>query len=249
MSHWKQTINNKASMETTCTFGKVAVALCAALFLTSGAHAGEAQLPTRKFDYTLVSLLSEGQPNESNTIESNDIDATKREPYYLRTGDQLLLELTNPGYAFKNEVFIDNQGTVNLNLLGWVNLEQNTVEQAEKKLREAYAEKYFKNPRISLRLVKKAPLRFKILGQVAQPGFYEVPPGLEVDLLDAIAIAGGYTRLANKVTYKHLTQEDKNSPATEKIETYRIRELKRSSDTKIPVLSGDDTIVVGESIF
>jgi polysaccharide export outer membrane protein len=249
MSHWTQTINNKATMKITSTFGKVAVALCAVLLLVTGADADSDKLTKREFKFIPVSLPSEEHSDQSTTLSLDEVSASNRKPYYLRSGDELLLVLTNPGYEFENSVTIDNQGTVNLTHLGWVNLENKTVEQAEILLRAAYADKFFKNPRISLRLVKKAPLRFKILGQVAQPGFYEVPPGLEVDLLDAIAIAGGYTRLANKVTYKYLTQEKKDAPAEERIEVYRIRELKRTSNSKIPVLNGDDTIVVGESIF
>lgn len=235
-------------METKSTFATLAVALCVAFFQPIGTHADSNELPTRKFEHTRVSLSTE-ETSKISAPAANENNAPKRNPYYLRPGDKLRLDLSNPGYEFFNEVTIDNQGTANLQLLGWVNLEEKTVEQAENELKERYRKEYFKNPRISLRLLEKAPLRFKILGQVAQPGFYEVPPGLQVDLLDAIAIAGGYTRLANKVTYKYLTQESENSPRTEKIETFRIRELKRASATKIPVLNGDDTIVVGESIF
>ena len=236
-------------MKTTSKFGKVAVALSAALSLVTGNGADSDKITKKQLKFTPVFLPSEEPSNQSTTLSLDEVSNSDRKPYFLRSGDELLLKLTNPGYEFENSVTIDNQGTVNLDLLGWVNLENKTLEQAELLLKGAYEDRYFKNPRISLRLVKKAPLRFKILGQVAQPGFYEVPPGLEVDLLDAIAIAGGYTRLANKVTYKYVTQEKKNTPAEERIEVYRIRELNRTSNSKIPVLNGGDTIVVGESIF
>jgi polysaccharide export outer membrane protein len=236
-------------MKTTSKFGKVAVALSAALSLVTGNGADSDKITKKQLKFIPVFLPSEEPSNQSTTLSLDEVSNSDRKPYFLRSGDELLLKLTNPGYEFENSVTIDNQGTVNLDLLGWVNLENKTLEQAELLLKGAYEDRYFKNPRISLRLVKKAPLRFKILGQVAQPGFYEVPPGLEVDLLDAIAIAGGYTRLANKVTYKYVTQEKKNAPAEERIKVYRIRELNRTSNSKIPVLNGGDTIVVGESIF
>lgn len=249
MSHWIKIINSEVTMNSVRKCARMAAVLCVALIQTVGAYADSSELQTRRFNYTPVSISKEGQANEPNNPHLNENAAPGRAPYYLRHGDQLLLELSNPGYEFYNEVTIDNQGTVNLNLLSWVNLEGKTVEQAETMLKRRYKSEFFKNPRISLKLIKKAPLRFKILGQVASPGFYEVPPELRVDLLDAIAIAGGYTRLANKVTYKYLTQDTKDAPTTEKIEIYKIRELKRAADAKIPVLNGDDTIVVGESIF
>ena len=47
-------------------------------------------------------------------------------------------------------------------------------------------------------LLGYAKRRFSILGQVNRPGSYEMPessPG-GIDLLEAIAMAGGYTRIA-----------------------------------------------------
>ena len=224
-------------------------AVCVAALQTVGGQSDSNELPTREAKLISVSTQSIGRSEESKSNSPASDAAPKRKAYYLRPGDMLSLEVVNPGDTFTNPVTIDNQGTVNLNLLGWVNVEKLTVEQAQDMIKEKYMAEYFRNPRVNLRLVSKAKLRFKILGQVAQPGFYEVPPGLEVDLLDAIAIAGGYTRLANKVTYKYFTQNDADGQTGERIETYKIRELKRTPGAKIPVLNGDDTIVVGESIF
>jgi polysaccharide export outer membrane protein len=42
-----------------------------------------------------------------------------------------------------------------------------------------------------------AERRFSVLGQVQKPGSFEFPQNESVNLLEAIAIAGGYTRLGN----------------------------------------------------
>ncbi|MDA0751097.1 MAG: SLBB domain-containing protein [Verrucomicrobia bacterium] len=86
-------------------------------------------------------------------------------------------------------------------------------------------------------------IRFKILGQVNKPGFYEVPRDIGIDLLDAIAIAGGYEKLADDVTLKY-TDEGK-----EKVETFKLRDLKKTPESQIPKLRTNATIIVGESIF
>lgn len=86
-------------------------------------------------------------------------------------------------------------------------------------------------------------IRFKILGEVNKPGFYEVPRDIGIDLLDAIAIAGGYEKLADDVTLKY-TDEGK-----EKVETFKLRDLKRTPESQIPKLRTNATIMVGESIF
>lgn len=89
-----------------------------------------------------------------------------------------------------------------------------------------------------------ANIRIKILGQVANPGIYEVPPGMEIDLLDAIALAGGYTRIAGKVTINY------NEKGEQKTESFRLKDLTKGSvNGTLPKLTGNVTIIVGESIF
>lgn len=83
--------------------------------------------------------------------------------------------------------------------------------------------------------------RFQILGQVVNPGFYEVPSDIAIDVLDAIAIAGGYTRLANKVTLKYPIGEE------EIVATFKLRDLKRVPTNQTPKIKTNSTIIVGES--
>jgi polysaccharide export outer membrane protein len=47
---------------------------------------------------------------------------------------------------------------------------------------------------------------FSILGQVNKPGIYEIPEGSHVNIIEAVLMAGGYTRTAaqNSVTVKRL---------------------------------------------
>jgi polysaccharide export outer membrane protein len=47
-------------------------------------------------------------------------------------------------------------------------------------------------------VVKYAERKFTIMGQVARPGSYELQGGERIDLLEAIGLAGGFTRIANR---------------------------------------------------
>jgi len=51
-------------------------------------------------------------------------------------------------------------------------------------------------------ILEYAKRRFTVLGQVQKPGTFEIPSEESVNLLEGIAMAGGFTRLANsaKVT-------------------------------------------------
>jgi protein involved in polysaccharide export with SLBB domain len=47
---------------------------------------------------------------------------------------------------------------------------------------------------------------FSILGQVERPGIYEIPEGSHLNIVDAVLMAGGYTRTAsqNNVSVKRM---------------------------------------------
>lgn len=80
-----------------------------------------------------------------------------------------------------------------------------------------------------------------ILGQVARPGAMEMPSARELDLLTAIALAGGMTPTArgSKVTLRREGEE----PLIINVDRIQKGEIPS------PVLKGGDTVFVPESIF
>ena len=58
-------------------------------------------------------------------------------------------------------------------------------------------EGYLTNPQVNLTVRTYARKLFTILGQVQKPGTYPIEGGESVSLLQAIGMAGGYTRIAN----------------------------------------------------
>ncbi len=103
-------------------------------------------------------------------------------------------------------VRVGKDGTVTLPLLGPVRVASNTVNQASVKIHDLLAADYLVNPRVTLNVIEFAKRRFTVLGQVQRPGSYEIPPDESVSLLQAIAMAGGYTRIGNprKITVQRL---------------------------------------------
>jgi polysaccharide export outer membrane protein len=80
-----------------------------------------------------------------------------------------------------------------------------------------------------------------VLGQVARPGAMEMPAGRDLDLLTAIALAGGMTPTArgSKVTIRR----EGEAPVTINVDRIQKGEIPS------PVLKGGDTVFVPESIF
>src|SRR6266704_1573923 len=93
---------------------------------------------------------------------------------------------------------IGKDGTTSFPLIGVINLGGKTVAQAADLIRARLADGYLVNPQVTVTVLEYAKRRFTVLGQVQKPGSYEIPNEESVSLLEAIAIAGGYTRLANR---------------------------------------------------
>ena len=94
-------------------------------------------------------------------------------------------------------------------------------------------------------LVQYRNSTFSILGQVLKPGIYEIPEGAHVNIIEAILMAGGYTRTAaqNSVTVKRMVDG--------KLSTIKVKagDMAQNPDVMpFEVLPGD-IIKVNESWF
>lgn len=101
------------------------------------------------------------------------------------------------------------------------------------------------NPPKSLQATTTASRKFSILGQVQKPGCYEIPANTHVSIIDAISLAGGYTRTAaqNSVTVKRVVN---GKPTILKV---RAGDMAHSPDAApFEVLPGD-IIKVPESWY
>jgi protein involved in polysaccharide export with SLBB domain len=142
---------------------------------------------------------------------------------------------------------INPEGNLSVPLLGSVHLGGLTLTQAASKLTELYGRDYLVNPKVNVSLLGYAKRRFSVLGQVNRPGSYEMPDGSPggIDILEAIAIAGGYTRIAapERVTVRRHTQR-----SGDQLFKINAKRLARGEDQSF-LVQPSDTVTVGESIF
>jgi polysaccharide export outer membrane protein len=141
---------------------------------------------------------------------------------------------------------LNPEGNLSLPLLGSVHLAGLTLTQAASRLTELYGRDYLVNPRVNVSLLGYAKRRFSILGQVNRPGVIEMPESSPegIDLLEAVALAGGYTRIAapERITVRRHTA---NGDQLFKVNAKRFT---KGSGGNFRIEPGD-TITVGESIF
>jgi protein involved in polysaccharide export with SLBB domain len=161
--------------------------------------------------------------------------------YQLTTDDQIAVEIYGED-ELRSAVRLNADGAVSLPLLGSVHLGGVTLNQAAARLTDLYGKDYLVNPKVNVMLIGYAKRRFAVLGQVNRPGSYEMPEGSlsGIDVLEAIAIAGGYTRIA--------APERINVKRRDQILRVDAKRLARDSGKGFRIQPGD-TITVGESIF
>ena len=165
--------------------------------------------------------------------------------YILSPTDQVAIEVFGED-DLRTSGRLNPEGNLSVPLLGSIHLAGLTLTQAVSKLTELYSRDYLVNPKINVTLLSYARKRFSILGQVNRPGSMEMPEGTQdgIDLLEAIALAGGYTRVASP---ERITVRRQNASGDQifKVNAKRFTKGKGGGF----LIKPGDTINVGESIF
>jgi protein involved in polysaccharide export with SLBB domain len=166
--------------------------------------------------------------------------------YVLQPNDQVAVEVFGED-DLRTNGRLNAEGNLSLPLLGSIRLSGLTLTQAASRVTELYGRDYLVNPKVNVMLVGYAKRRFTVLGQVNRPGSYEMPEGSPagVDLLEAIAMAGGYTRIAAPERISVRRQSGSGSDQIIKVDAKR---LAKKAGGNFVVRPGD-TVTVAESIF
>src|SRR5881394_2221411 len=166
--------------------------------------------------------------------------------YTLSANDQVAIEVFGEE-DLRTNGRLNGEGNLSLPLLGSVHLGGLTLAQAASKITELYGRDYLVNPKVNVSLVGYAKRRFTILGQVNRPGSYEMPEGSPdgVDLLEAIAMAGGYTRIAAP---ERVSVRRRSATGDDEILRVDAKRLTKRGGESFRVVPGD-TVTVAESLF
>lgn len=176
------------------------------------------------------------------SVTTNSVTAPSG--YVLSANDQVAIEVFGEE-DLRTNGRLNGEGNLSLPLLGSVHLAGLTLTQATTRVTELYARDYLVNPKVNVSLISYAKRRFTILGQVNRPGSFDMPEGSPtgIDLLEAVAMAGGYTRIAapERITVR------RHGPKGD--EVLKVDGKRMARGTNDFMVKPGDTITVGESIF
>jgi polysaccharide export outer membrane protein len=164
--------------------------------------------------------------------------------YVLSVSDTLEMTIFREG-DLSTRSRIGSDGTVQLPLIGDVKVAGMTVRAARELIRKRYDADYLVDPQVYLNVIDYAQRGFTILGQVTKPGTYEFPGGKSLSLLQAVGMAGGFTRTADRGKVIVKRAPDGAAP-----QTIRLNAKKLAGDGKDSfAVEPGDVITVGESWF
>jgi polysaccharide export outer membrane protein len=187
-------------------------------------------------------------------LEAVDQDAGQ--PYRVGPGDTLLIavfnhpELALGTYAGSNGAaaglqggrtigfYVDNDGRIQLPLIGAVNVAGKSAEDLRVFLEEALA-RYVKEPKVIVQVIFNGSIRYYLLGQFVNPGLkYADRP---MRLLEGLSLGGSVIFDHASLTRAYVARNGKVLPVN-------FRRLLRDGDLRYNIpLRGGDTIVVPDN--
>lgn len=188
---------------------------------------------------SLVSDLSAPPPPAPMQASSGAVNGD----YILKPGDTIeLIVYREQDLNIRSRIGKD--GMVQLPLLGEVKLGGMSVRNATSLVRQKYDADYLVAPQIYLNIASYNTRKFTIIGQVGRPGAYEFSGGDDLGLLEAIGMAGGFTRIADR---GHVIVKRREG---DKSRTLKVN-AKKLSDAGIDQfkIEPGDVINVGESWY
>lgn len=144
----------------------------------------------------------------------------------------------------QGEVSISNDYTITLPLIGTINLRGKTQRQAEDSIRQLYDKDYLVNPTVTVTVLKYADRSVNVTGAVTKQGRVQFPQEKGLTLLGALALAEGYTRLADLKRVK-IMRITRGEPESIEVDVDAIR---KGNARDVPLEVGD-AIFVPERIL
>jgi len=179
-------------------------------------------------------------------LADNGAPATANGPDLRRTlapGDMLQVTVyQDPALDTSQQVSTD--GTIQMFYIGAVQVSGITTEQAAAKIAKTlFDDKYIRNPQVKVSIDQYVKQVVTVKGEVNRPGPIALPNERQMDLLEAIASAGGETRAGD------LGRVEVRRTSGGTTSTQRINLKEMAKENKVFIVEPGDVISVGMRMF
>jgi len=117
--------------------------------------------------------------------------------YLIAPLDVIQIDVYNEKDLSK-EFRVSGTGSISFPLLGSVEVAGLTPQGLETKLRDLLGKDYLVTPHVMVTVKEYRKRMVTVLGDVVEPGQFDLPGEQKLDIVEAISKARGFTKLANK---------------------------------------------------
>lgn len=195
----------------------------------------------RKVSFGIAFFLLMAAAVSSYVVWAGD----KKTEYRIQPQDVLNITVhEQPDLTTKSRVTAD--GFITFPLLGKVEVKGISVQELEMNLKLALEKDYLVNAQVLVFIEEYHPRQISVMGEVKNPGKYEMPGEKDFSLMQAIAMSGGFTKHADIAATRIMRIENGEKKVIQ-INVKLITE-KGEKDKDVTLLP-EDIVFVPESFF
>ena len=172
------------------------------------------------------------------------VDAGTAANYRLSANDLIYVKVFQED-DLNSTLRVAEDGTIIFPLIGSVKIGGQSVASATRTIHDLLDARFLVNPQVTLTVLGYANRHITVLGKVQKPGDYNLRDQGSVSLLQAVGMAGGFTRLANSANIIVKRQVD----GEEKILHLNGKTMASDNRSDPFVIVPGDTITVTERFF
>ena len=141
---------------------------------------------------------------------------------------------------------VTQDGYITFPLIGKIKAEGMTVQELELKLKESLEKDYLVNAQVLVFIEEYHARQFSVIGEVNSPGKYDMPAEKRITILEAIAMAGGFSKDADTNKTRVIRVKD----GIKKTLIIRVKDITDKGNKEEDIaIEPDDIVFVPESFF
>ena len=193
---------------------------------------------------TLIQGARSQEPAPLPDAASQAVEAGTAANYRLSPNDLIYIKVFQED-DLNSTLRVAEDGSIIFPLIGGLKVGGESVAQATDNIKNLLNARFLVNPQVTVTVLGYANRHITVLGQVQKPGDYDLRSQGSVSLLQAIGMAGGFTRLANSSNI--IVKRDETTG--EKILHLNGKSMASDNKSDPFVIVPGDTITVTERFF